>query len=86
MSYYVYILESSRSRHYIGFTSNLEERIIKHNAKHKGFTATTEIWKVIISEEVATKKEAMHLERKLKSFKNYRRAIAYLKKMVGSVG
>jgi len=41
---------------------------------------------VIISKEVATKKEAMQLERKLKSFKNYRRAIAYLKKMGGSVG
>jgi predicted GIY-YIG superfamily endonuclease len=38
MSYFVYILESNRPRHYIGFTSNLEERLIKHNSKHKGFT------------------------------------------------
>jgi putative endonuclease len=86
MCFYVYILKSNRSRHYIGFTSNLSSRIIKHNCKHNGFTATTEHWKVEIYEEVATKTEAMQMERKLKSFKNYRRAIAYLKKIGGSVG
>ena len=86
MCFYVYILKSNRTRHYIGFTSNLEERLIKHNSKHKGFTATTEIWKVEIYKEVATKTEAMQLEKKFKSFKNYRRAIAYLKRIGTSVG
>ena len=86
MSYYVYILESNRSRHYIGFTSNLSSRIIKHNCKHKGFTVTSEIWKIILYKELAGKTEAIQLERKLKSFKDYRRAMRYLKKMEGSVG
>ena len=86
MCYFVYILESNCARHYIGFTSNLKERIIKHNSKHKGFTGTTEIWEVITYKEVASKVEAMQLEKKLKSFKNYRRAIAYLKRIGSSVG
>ncbi len=84
MGYYVYILESNRSRHYIGFSSNLEERIIKHNSKHAGFTGTSEIWGIIIYKEVPTKSEAIQLERKLKSFKNYRRAIAYVRNIGGS--
>ncbi len=83
MSYFVYILESDQSRHYIGFSSNLQQRIIKHNAKHKGFTGTSEIWGIIIYKEVETKSEAMQLEKKLKSFKNYRRAIEYMKKIGG---
>ena len=86
MQFFVYILESDRGRHYIGFTSNLQERIKKHNAKHKGFTATSETWKVIIFIETKTKKEAMELERKSKSFKNYQRAITYFKKLDGKVG
>ena len=86
MQFFVYILESDRGRHYIGFTSNLQERIKKHNAEHKGFTGTTETWEIIIYLPVATKVEAMKLESKLKSFKNYRKAIEYLKKLGGSVG
>ena len=82
---FVYILKSNRSRHYIGFTSNLEERIKKHNAKHRGFTGTSESWKIIIYKKLATKAEAIQLERKLKFYKNYRRATAYLKKIEGSV-
>jgi putative endonuclease len=80
MSYFVYILESNRSRHYIGFTSNLQARIKKHNCKHKGFTGTTEVWKIIFYKEIVSKKEAIQLERELKAFKNYRRAIEYLKR------
>jgi len=34
--YYVYILKSEKSRHYIGYTSNLEQRVTQHNNKHTG--------------------------------------------------
>jgi putative endonuclease len=84
MSYFVYVLQSNRSRHYIGFTSNLRRRLIKHNSKHKGFTGTTEVWEIILCKELASKTEAMRLERELKAFKNYQRAIEYLKKIGGS--
>ncbi|OXA86634.1 GIY-YIG nuclease family protein, partial [Flavobacterium hercynium] len=39
MNFTVYILFSeSKNKFYIGFTSNLEDRIIRHNQKSKGFT------------------------------------------------
>jgi putative endonuclease len=39
MEYLIYILFSEiKNRYYIGFTSNLEERINRHNQKSKGFT------------------------------------------------
>jgi putative endonuclease len=39
MGFIVYILFSeTKNRYYIGYTSNLEERIIRHNQKSKGFT------------------------------------------------
>ncbi len=65
MSYFVYILESNRHRHYIGFSSDLSHRIVQHNAKHRGFTGTSEIWEIIIYKEVGSKEEAIQLEKKL---------------------
>ena len=42
MPFYVYILYSSfKDKFYIGYTSNIEERLIRHNQKSKGFTGTT---------------------------------------------
>jgi len=39
MDFIVHILFSeNKNRFYIGFTSNLEERVIRHNQKSKGFT------------------------------------------------
>lgn len=81
MAYHVYILKSTNNRHYIGYTSNLEKRIYQHNNKHHGFTnSITEVWALMICREYPTKKEAMEVETKLKSFKNYQRAIRYLEK------
>jgi putative endonuclease len=77
--YYVYILVSSKDRHYIGYTSNLQQRIAQHNRKHKGFTGTTEFWEIDISIELPDKKSAIEMEKLLKSFKDTERAIKYLK-------
>ncbi|WP_366914021.1 GIY-YIG nuclease family protein [Niabella sp.] len=40
--FYVYILHSpAKNKYYIGFTGdNLQERLRKHNANHKGFAGT----------------------------------------------
>jgi len=51
-SYFVYILRSDQKRHYIGYTSNLGQRIAQHNRSHKGFTATSEKWEILISYEL----------------------------------
>ncbi len=82
--YFVYILQSDKNRHYIGCTSNLEQRISQHNRKHKGFTGTTETWSVLISYKTVDKNSAMKLEKYLKSLKNWLKAKEYLAQLVQS--
>ena len=68
MEYLVYLLFSeSKNRYYIGFTSNLEERIIRHNQKSKGFTGNVNDWKVVYTESYTNKEEAYKRELQIKS-------------------
>ena len=68
--YYVYILESVKSgRHYVGSTSNLERRLTEHNEGKVKSTKRCRPWKIIYTEEFATKTEALKRERKIKSYK-----------------
>ncbi|NHM02970.1 GIY-YIG nuclease family protein, partial [Flavobacterium difficile] len=51
MPFIVYIIYSSaKNKFYIGYTSDLEERIIRHNQKSKGFTGNTDDWKLMYTE------------------------------------
>jgi putative endonuclease len=70
--FYIYILYSSiLERYYIGFTAgNIEDRLKKHLAKHKGYTSVVKDWEVVYYETFATKREAMERERKIKSWKS----------------
>ncbi|SHH53778.1 GIY-YIG nuclease family protein [Flavobacterium defluvii] len=71
MNYIVYILFSeSKNKFYIGFTSNLEERLIRHNQKSKGFTGNVSDWKVVYTEKYETKELAHHRELQIKSWKS----------------
>lgn len=71
MLFFVYILYSlTKDKFYIGFTSNLEERIIRHNQKSKGFTGKINDWKMIYSEAYNTKSEALAREKQIKSWKS----------------
>ena len=65
----VYILHSVQSNKiYIGFTSNLEQRLISHNElSNKGWTIRFRPWKLIHSEVFETKSDAMKREKELKS-------------------
>ena len=63
--HFVYILTSSNDRHYIGYTSNLAQRLAQHNRKHKGFTSREEHWEVECFVECSDKMEAVNLEAKL---------------------
>ena len=59
MSYFFYILYSvSINKYYIGHTSNIDERIRKHNTDHKGFTGHKNDWELVYSEEFQSKSEA----------------------------
>jgi putative endonuclease len=71
MKFIVYILFSkSKNRFYIGFTSDLEQRLIRHNQKSKGFTGNVNDWKVVYIENYNTKEEAQKRELQIKSWKS----------------
>jgi putative endonuclease len=66
--YYVYILFSSvSSRYYIGQTSNVANRMQRHNSGYEKSTAPYAPWKLVLSLEKPTRSEAVILERKLKN-------------------
>ncbi len=68
---FFYILYSTLiDKYYLGSTSNLKERIIRHNQKSKGFTSRTKDWKLVYYEVFSTKIEAYARERKVKKWKN----------------
>nr|WP_315148973.1 GIY-YIG nuclease family protein [uncultured Flavobacterium sp.] len=71
MDFIVYILFSqAKNRFYIGFTSNLEERLIRHNQKSKGFTGSVNDWEVVYTEIYPTKELAHKRELQIKSWKS----------------
>lgn len=70
-TFYFYIIFSpSFNKYYIGHTSNLSERLKKHNSNHKGFTGNVNDWKIVYFEEFKSKNEAYLRERNVKSWKN----------------
>jgi putative endonuclease len=82
MGFIVYILFSeTKKRYYIGYTSNLEERIIRHNQKSKGFTGNVNDWKVVYIEEYETKENAQQRELQIKSWKSRVKIIELITKI-----
>ncbi|MCD4794249.1 MAG: GIY-YIG nuclease family protein [Bacteroidales bacterium] len=78
MVYYCYILYSKKlDKYYIGYTENLEERLLKHNLNHKGYTGRTDDWGIVYFEEFDNKKDAYALKRYIKRKKS-RKYIEYL--------
>ncbi len=66
--FFVYVIYSEAfNKIYIGFTSNLENRIFAHNNLPKGWTSKFRPWQLVFSEKYETKKEAMIREQQLKS-------------------
>jgi len=53
--YYFYIIYSQQlDKYYVGHTSNLDERLKKHNTNHKGFTGKANDWAVVYTEIYST--------------------------------
>lgn len=69
MYYIVYFIESIKFpyRHYIGYTSNLKERIKQHNEGNTISTSKFKPWKLIYAELYLNKHDAMGREKFLKS-------------------
>lgn len=67
----VYILQSLKnSRYYIGHTSNISNRLKRHNAGLVKSTKWFTPWKVVYTEEYETKSEACKRELEIKSYKS----------------
>jgi len=70
-NYYFYIIYSQQlDKYYIGHTSNLDERLKKHNTNHKGFTGKANDWAVVYTEIHPTKELAYAREREVKKWKS----------------
>ena len=69
--FYTYVLYSQEyNKTYVGYTSNLEDRLLAHNHPHNnGWTKSFIPWKILFYETFDTKQEAMKREKELKSGK-----------------
>ena len=68
MNYVTYILFSKNfNKHYTGFTSNLEQRMLSHNDLGKDWTAKYRPWKIIYTKDFESRIQAMKHEKWLKS-------------------
>ena len=68
--HFVYIIESIvHKRKYIGSTSNVNKRLLKHNAGGNKSTKPFKPYKLIYQESFESKFEAIRREKQLKSYK-----------------
>ena len=66
--FFVYALKSiNRNYIYVGLTSNIEERLMRHNNGYEKTTKPYSPFKLIYSEKVETRIEARKREKYLKS-------------------
>ena len=72
--YTTYVLYSEKyDKIYIGFTSNLQQRLLSHNKlATKGWTIKFRPWQLIYHENHQTKQQAMNREKQLKSYQGRR--------------
>ena len=81
MVYYVYLIKTVKSKinkTYVGYTNNLERRLLLHNTR-KGAKATKGYkWKLIFKKRFYSQKKAMSYEFKLKKDRILRKKIINL--------
>ena len=58
----------------------LQERLRKHNSRHKGFTGNVGDWTVVYKEECLVKEEAHKRENEIKSWKSKK----MIERLIGS--
>ena len=72
MNYYVYVIGSKKKpiRTYVGWTDNLKKRLLKHNLGIGAKFTRGRKWKLLYSESLNSKSNAMKREYQLK--KNFK--------------
>jgi putative endonuclease len=81
--FWTYIIYSRQfDKYYIGFTHDIEKRLIAHNhTKSKGFTRRYQPWELVFYKFFENKKEAMDFEKYLKSLKSKKALIELLQNL-----
>lgn len=77
--YYVYILRDRFGKIYIGYTSNLKERLQKHNRGHTSYLKSKRPVQLVYYEAYLSKTDAQTRE---KSLKNYGSVLKGLKERI----
>jgi len=70
--YFVYILENSEGKHYVGYTANLQQRVKDHNSTKTRWTKRKGLWQLVYTEAFDTKEEAYSTEKEIKRYKSGR--------------
>jgi putative endonuclease len=79
--FHLYILQSETlDKFYIGYTSNLTERLRRHNSNHNGFTGKVHDWEIVYLEEFFSKEHAYAREREIKKWKSKTRIKEIIRK------
>ena len=68
----VYVIKNDKDKIYVGHTSDIEKRLLRHNgilkSKKKSFTYKNKgVWEIVYKESSETRAEAMKREKQLKS-------------------
>ena len=73
--FYVYLLgtlEDNGFRTYVGWTNNLDQRLIQHNKGNGARSTKGRMWQILYAEKFKTRKEAMSREWYLKKDRKFR--------------
>ena len=80
--FYVYIIYSKTAdKFYIGVSSNIEERVKKHNSKNKGFTNQASDWVFNYTEVYIEKSDALIREREIKNWKSRKKILLLIERI-----
>ena len=78
MAAYVYVLGSETSgsrRTYVGWTTDLDQRLARHNTGTGAKSTRGRVWFLLYAERYATRSEAMSREWHLKRDRLFRKAL-----------
>jgi putative endonuclease len=65
--FHVYVLLNTRGQLYIGFTSDLEKRLQRHNDGSSGWTHSRGPWQLVHMEKFEKRADALKREKQLKT-------------------
>jgi len=72
MQYFVYMLENTSRRHYVGITTDPERRLSEHNSGSTKSTRPFRPWKIIYTEAFSSRQDARKREWHLKHARGYK--------------